>query len=127
MINNAGASFEDKDPKPVWETDISMWDKTMAVNATGAWLGCKYAAGQMVKQEPWPCGDRGWIVNTCSMMGVLGAATMSAYAAAKHANLGVTRSVALDCAPYRVHVNAVLPGSELKPFVPYHDPRNPSE
>lgn len=111
MINNAGASFEDKDPKPVWETSLEMWEKTMAVNATGAFLGCKYASAQMVKQEPWPCGDRGWIVNTCSMMAVLGAPAFSCYTAAKHANMGVTRAVALDCAPHRIHVNAVLPGS----------------
>jgi NAD(P)-dependent dehydrogenase (short-subunit alcohol dehydrogenase family) len=87
MVNNAGISVESTHVKAkgVHETDESDWDKTMAVNAKGVFLGCKYAIRQMLEQEPWEedpeAGedrregderDRGWIVNTASVQGLLG-------------------------------------------------------
>lgn len=74
MVNNAGISFEPKQFKPIWEVDDEMWDTTMAVNAKGVMLGCKYAAMQMMKQDPHPGGDRGWIINLASILGLRGAA-----------------------------------------------------
>lgn len=71
-MNNAGIVVEPTDPKPVWETPTDRWEKTMAVNATGVFNGIRAASRQMVKQEPWPSGDRGWIVNLASIFGVVG-------------------------------------------------------
>lgn len=74
MVNNAGIALETESPKPIWELDEEIWDTTMAVNAKGVALGCKYAAIQMMKQDPHPSGDRGWIINLSSILGLLGGA-----------------------------------------------------
>jgi len=74
MVNNAGIAFEPKQWKPIWEVDDETWDTTMAVNAKGVMLGCKYAAIQMMKQDPHPGGDRGWIINLASILGLRGGA-----------------------------------------------------
>ena len=71
MVNNAGIALESKAAKPIWELDEEMWDKTMAVNAKGVMLGCKYAAIQMIKQDPHPLCDRGWIINMASILGLV--------------------------------------------------------
>lgn len=72
MVNNAGIALESKIAKPIWELDEEMWDTTMAVNAKGVMFGCKYAAIQMMKQDPHPSGDRGWLINLSSILGLLG-------------------------------------------------------
>src|SRR5262249_34130690 len=72
MVNNAGIALESKIAKPIWELDEETWDTTMAVNAKGVMLGCKYAAIQMMKQDPHPGGDRGWIINLASIVGLVG-------------------------------------------------------
>lgn len=75
MVNNAGISVESAHVRPrrVHETDEDEYDRTMAVNAKGVFLGCKYAVRQMLRQQPLPGvgGDRGWIVNTASVQGFL--------------------------------------------------------
>jgi NAD(P)-dependent dehydrogenase (short-subunit alcohol dehydrogenase family) len=108
MINNAGIG--QSGAKPVWELDEETWDLTQDINAKAVFLGCKYAAKQMISQEPGPTGDRGWIVNLASIMGLVALAGALPYIASKHAVAGITKTVALDCAPYRVHCNAVCPG-----------------
>jgi NAD(P)-dependent dehydrogenase (short-subunit alcohol dehydrogenase family) len=70
---NAGISVESTHPRPlgVHETSESDWDKTMAINAKGVFLCCKYGIAQMLKQEHLPgVKDRGWIVNTASVQGL---------------------------------------------------------
>lgn len=61
-----------KAPRPVWEVEQSVFDKTISINTTGVLLGCKHASKVMKDQEPGPSGDRGWIVNTASIMGLVG-------------------------------------------------------
>ena len=71
---NAGISVESAHPRPlgIHETSESDWDKTMAINAKGVFLGCKYAITQMLKQNPLPgLKERGWIVNTASIQGLV--------------------------------------------------------
>ncbi|EON63697.1 hypothetical protein W97_02925 [Coniosporium apollinis CBS 100218] len=112
MVNNAGIAIEAWAPQPIWEFSEDTWDKTLLINAKGVFLGCKYAAAQMVKQEPreeWG-GDRGWIVNLASVLGLGGSTNNSSYVSAKHAVVGLTKVVALDCAPKRIHCNAICPG-----------------
>lgn len=68
MVNNAGIALENKNPAPLHLTDDSVWDDTLRTNARSVFLGCKYAVAQMLKQEPHESGERGWIVNTSSIM-----------------------------------------------------------
>ena len=110
MVNNAGVCLESQSPRPIWDFPLEHWDKDIAVNATGVFLGCKYASAQMIKQDPHPCGDRGWIINLSSVYGLGGLGGVSGYVASKHAVMGITKVAARDCAPYRVHVNAICPG-----------------
>lgn len=72
MVNNAGVSFEGSDPQPIWTAKDRCWDRTLAVNATGCFYGCRAAAKQMITQEPHPNGDRGWIINVSSVLGMTG-------------------------------------------------------
>lgn len=70
-MNNAGIVVEPTDPKPVWEVTADQWEKTMAVNSTGVFNGIHAASAQMIIQDPYPNGDRGWIVNLASIFGVV--------------------------------------------------------
>lgn len=109
-MNNAGWAPEGQNPAPIWSRSLDDWQKTIDVNLNGVFYGIKYAAAQMVGQEPLSNGDRGWILNACSIYGLRGAPGIPAYCASKGAVANLTRSAALDCAPFRVHVNAVCPG-----------------
>jgi len=80
MVNNAGITLEDKVQVPVWELPEDVWDQTHRINSRGVFLGTKYACAQMVKQDPHPCGDRGWIVNLASIYGLNGSAQVSKFA-----------------------------------------------
>jgi NAD(P)-dependent dehydrogenase (short-subunit alcohol dehydrogenase family) len=112
MVNNAGIGLPDA--KPVWEVEEAAWDLTQDINSKAVFLGCKYASKQMISQEPGPSGDRGWIVNLASIMGLVALAGALPYIASKHAVGGITKTVALDCAPFRVHCNAVCPGCTFR-------------
>lgn len=72
MVNNAGVALESSNPQNIWNFSQDIWEKDFAINSTGVFLGCKYASAQMIKQEPLPCGDRGWILNTASVFGLVG-------------------------------------------------------
>ncbi|KAI4687275.1 hypothetical protein J4E81_008123 [Alternaria sp. BMP 2799] len=119
MVNNAGISVEtgDHGSRPVWEYEEAAFERTVDVNIKGVFLGTKYASRQMVGQEPGERGDRGWIINLSSVYGLRGTSGISGYAASKHAVMGLTKSAALDCAPYRIHVNALCPGYTATAFI----------
>ncbi|PNP78608.1 hypothetical protein FNYG_07954 [Fusarium nygamai] len=110
MVNNAGVAMEAKDPQPIWNFHQTVFEKDININVVGVLLGCKYASAQMIKQDPLPCGDRGWILNTASIFGLVGNAGTAGYVASKHAVMGLTKASAWDCAPHRIHVNALCPG-----------------
>jgi NAD(P)-dependent dehydrogenase (short-subunit alcohol dehydrogenase family) len=111
MVNNAGIAPETSTPAPIWATDLDLYHATMRVNTDGMYYGTRAAAAQMITQEPLNShGDRGWILNTCSVYGLVGLRSASAYATSKGAVASLTRAAAMDCAPYGVHVNAVNPG-----------------
>ena len=80
------------------------WDRVFAVDLKGAWLCAKHALGAMKRAR------RGSIVNIASIHATLTVAGMFPYASAKAGLLGFTRSLALECAPLGIRVNAVLPG-----------------
>ncbi|KAK2807871.1 hypothetical protein FQN50_005260 [Emmonsiellopsis sp. PD_5] len=119
MVNNAGISPAglQKPGQRIHDIDEISWDKVMAINGKGVWLGCKFAAGQMLAQDPHPSGDRGWIINMTSVLGTVGSPYASTYAASKHAVIGVTKCVALEYAKDRIHVNALAPGYTETPLL----------
>jgi NAD(P)-dependent dehydrogenase (short-subunit alcohol dehydrogenase family) len=113
MVNNAGITIEagtSHGPRPIWEYEESAFDKTIEVNVRGVWLGTKFASRAMKDQSPHPNGDRGWIINLASVFGLGGGAHSSGYITSKHAVMGLTKAAAWDCAPLRIHVNALCPG-----------------
>ncbi|KAL4748255.1 hypothetical protein BDW72DRAFT_156679 [Aspergillus terricola var. indicus] len=110
LVNNAGISLEARKPAVLHLTDEETWDTTMRVNAKSVFLGCKYALAQMLRQEPHPSGDRGWIVNISSIMGMIVGPENPSYCASKGAVSQLTRQIALDYAPHRIYANALCPG-----------------
>ena len=99
MVNNAGVSLEVRNSfLPVHETLDSTFTATMSINSRGVFLGCKYAAKQMITQDPYPSGDRGWIINIGSVAGLVGLVGAVSYSASKGAVVQMTRTVALDLA-----------------------------
>lgn len=82
------------------------WNKLMAVNVTGVWLCCRYAAKQMIAQ-----GQGGKIIIAASGAAKIGSPRPhGAYTVSKHAVLGLTRSLALELAKHKINVNAYCPG-----------------
>jgi NAD(P)-dependent dehydrogenase (short-subunit alcohol dehydrogenase family) len=99
--NNAGVPGP---YRPLWEYSEDEFSAVLAVDLVGVWRCLKFEARHMVAR------GKGCIVNTSSMLGVVGMADNVAYTAAKHGVHGLTRSAALELAPHGVRVNAVAPG-----------------
>jgi NAD(P)-dependent dehydrogenase (short-subunit alcohol dehydrogenase family) len=102
IVNNAGGVVG---PAPVIAMEEAAWNKTMAINATGAFLCSRAAARQMMAQ-----GQGGKIINISSIAGKHGAPFLAAYSAAKSAIIGLTRVMALEVGAANIQVNAVCPG-----------------
>jgi len=109
-VNNAGITFDLETLQPIWNADEDLWDDIQQVNSKGVFLGCKWASRQMLNQDPHPNGDRGWIVNVASVFGLVGTSNFASYCASGGAIVNMTKAVALDCAPHRIHVNCICPG-----------------
>jgi 3alpha(or 20beta)-hydroxysteroid dehydrogenase len=102
LFNNAGIEGEAGD---VADCDMEDFDRVMAVNVRGVLLGMKYAVPHLQVR------GGGSIVNTASVAGMSGAASLPVYSASKHAVIGLTRSVARQQGPNNIRVNAVCPSA----------------
>ncbi len=89
----------------ITETRVEDWDYTVAVVLRGVFLGMKHGA-RLLKAQ----GEGGTIISTSSIAGFAGGGGAHCYSAAKAAVINLTRSVAVELAPYRVRVNTVAPG-----------------
>jgi NAD(P)-dependent dehydrogenase (short-subunit alcohol dehydrogenase family) len=110
LFNNAGV-FPADDGSPV-DTPEDTFDRVMAVNAKGVFLGCKHGIPALLR------AGGGSIVNTASFVAILGAATSQvAYTASKGAVLAMTREIAIEYARRGIRANALCPGPVNTPLL----------
>jgi 3-hydroxybutyrate dehydrogenase len=107
LVNNAGIQFT----APVEDFPAEKWDAILAINLSAAFHGIAAALPAM-KEQGW-----GRIVNIASAHGLVGSVHKSAYVAAKHGLIGLTKVVGLENAGSGVTANAVCPGWVLTPLV----------
>jgi NAD(P)-dependent dehydrogenase (short-subunit alcohol dehydrogenase family) len=107
-LNNAGV---DGARAPTTDYPEEVWDKVIAVNLTGVFLCMKHELAVMAKQR------RGVIVNLASVAGLTGFIGHSAYTAAKHGVVGLTRTAALEYAKCGLRINAICPSYTRTPML----------
>jgi NAD(P)-dependent dehydrogenase (short-subunit alcohol dehydrogenase family) len=110
LYNNAGVM--PAADHSVVDTDVDTWDKVMAVNVRGVFLGCKHAIPHMIES------GGGSIVNIASFVALVGCSVpQDAYTASKGAVLSLTRSLAVQFGPNGIRTNAICPGPIETPLL----------
>ena len=107
LVNNAGIQFV----APVDEFPVEKWDAILAINLSSAFHTTRLALPHMRKT--------GWgrIINVASAHGLVASPFKSAYVAAKHGVIGLTKTVALETAEQGITCNAICPGYVYTPLV----------
>lgn len=100
LINNAGINIRGK----IEELSLEQFLQVQQTNVTGVWMFCRAVAGHMKARR------RGRVINVGSTLSIVSIAERTPYAASKGAVLQLTRTLALEWAPYNITVNAILPG-----------------
>jgi NAD(P)-dependent dehydrogenase (short-subunit alcohol dehydrogenase family) len=101
FYNNAGVEGE---VKPITDYSLEAFRRVIDVNIVGVFLGLKHVLRVMLKQ------DKGSVINTASIAGLIGSPQLAVYSASKHAVIGLTKSAAWECTGTGVRVNCVCPG-----------------
>jgi NAD(P)-dependent dehydrogenase (short-subunit alcohol dehydrogenase family) len=101
FYNNAGIEGE---VRPITQYSLETFRRVLDVNVVGVFLGMKHVLPVMLKQ------NKGSIINTASIAGLIGSPQIAVYSASKHAVIGLTRSAAWECTGTGVRVNCVCPG-----------------
>jgi NAD(P)-dependent dehydrogenase (short-subunit alcohol dehydrogenase family) len=99
FFNNAGI---EGCSKPLVDYPEDIFDKVIAINLKGVWLGCKHVLPKME--------EGGSVMITSSVAGLKGFAGLGAYVASKHGVIGIMRVAALESADRRIRVNSIHPG-----------------
>jgi len=99
--NNAGI---EGDIKPITEYSLESFRRVLDVNVVGVFLGMKHVLPVMLK------ANKGSIINTASIAGLLGSPQIAVYSASKHAVIGLTKTASWECTGTGVRVNCVCPG-----------------
>lgn len=107
-VNNAGISGP---TEPIGEYSIEAWDKVISINLSGVFYGMRYQIPEMQK------AGKGSIINVASILGQVGFANSSAYSAAKHGVVGLTKTAGLEYGKSGVRINAVGPAFIETPLV----------
>jgi NAD(P)-dependent dehydrogenase (short-subunit alcohol dehydrogenase family) len=105
VVANAGTPAQ---ASPITEFDVEEFDRTLAVHVRGVFLVCKHALTVL--------SDGGSIVIVSSVAGLRADPGVSAYVAAKHAQVGLMRSIAKEVAPRGIRVNTIHPGPVANEF-----------
>jgi 3-oxoacyl-[acyl-carrier protein] reductase len=108
LVNNAGVLST----TPTGELTVDAWERTLAVNLTGAFNCCRAVLPAMQQRR------YGKIINIASLAGESGGISVGAdYAASKGGLLALTRKLALEVAAFAINVNAIAPGTTSTPMV----------
>jgi 3-hydroxybutyrate dehydrogenase len=107
LVNNAGIQFV----SPIEDFPIEKWDAIIAINLTSAFHGIRAAVPGMKKRK-W-----GRIINTASAHSLVASPFKSAYVSAKHGIAGLTKTVALELATFKITCNCISPGYVWTPLV----------
>jgi NAD(P)-dependent dehydrogenase (short-subunit alcohol dehydrogenase family) len=101
LFNNAGIVLVHK----IVDTTEEEWDRVIDTNLKSVFLGSRCAIPEMMKQ------GGGIIINTSSVFGLIGAPRYAAYCTSKGGIILLTKAMALECAPHKIRVNCICPGS----------------
>jgi NAD(P)-dependent dehydrogenase (short-subunit alcohol dehydrogenase family) len=107
MVNNAGVEIVQR----LADTDEQLWDRLIAVNLKGVFLGTKYAVPKMLEN------GGGNIINMSSVAGIMGAGGLGAYNASKGGVVLLTKNTAMDYGKQNIRANCICPGFIATPMV----------